>query len=213
MVPVERQHATARFRAAGVNLMVRDPDRHVLNPRANQHATQGNQQLLRYAGGPHGKEPGQRTILSLSIGLQTTIKDKLLKVGITPPIHPDPNGTLMVDTKDLPRVGIWLMPDNRIKGILEHFVEQMIPTNDPVWPRSCKYVDDIPETERKFKINSTQKAKIHAWLATRKKPGLRTGTAILAQDFEIDGDLAQTFFTWLQKLFELEKLEEIETNS
>ena len=143
----------------------------------------------------------------------TSIIDKLLKVGITLPNHPDPNGTILVDTKVLPRVGIWLMPDNRIKGILEHFVEQMIPTNDPLWPRSCKYVDDIPETERKFKINNTQKAKIHAWLATRKNPGLRMGTAILAQDFEIDGDLAQTFFTWLQKLFELEKLEEIETNS
>ena len=129
-----------------------------------------------------------------------SLRDRLLKNEIPVPSHCDPNGTII---EGKPRIGIWLMPDNSAHGTLEHFVEKMIPAGDPVWPLSQQYIDDIPENQREFKKSYSQKAKIRAWLATRKVPGQFMGTAIKAQDLKVDGDLATKFFTWLQELFEL----------
>lgn len=132
----------------------------------------------------------------------TSIRDRLSKVGVTLPENPDLHGTI-VDTGDLPRVGIWLMPDNESQGALEHFVERMIPSDDAVWPLSRQYIEGIPEEHRRFKESHSQKAKIHAWLAARETPGLLMGTAISSEDLQLDGDLVEKFVAWLQKLFGL----------
>ena len=121
-----------------------------------------------------------------------------------------PHGTI-ADTGDLPRVGIWLMPDNEAPGALEHFVEEMIPSGDAVWPLSRQYIEGIPEAHRRFKESHSQKAKIHAWLATRETPGLLMGTAISSEDLQLDGDLVEKFAAWLQELFDLERLQDQKT--
>ena len=132
----------------------------------------------------------------------TSIRARLSKVGVTLPEVPDLHGTI-VDTGDLPRVGIWLMPDNESQGALEHFIEKMIPSDDAVWPLSRQYIEGIPEEHRRFKESHSQKAKIHAWLATRETPGLLMGTAISSEDLQLDGDLVEKFVAWLQELFGL----------
>ena len=142
-----------------------------------------------------------------------SIKGRLLKVGLTIPESPDPCGTIIEDTEDLPRVGIWMMPDNDRKGYLEHFIEKMIPADDSVWPLSQQYIEGIPQKHRRFKERRIQKAKIHAWLAARERPGLFMGQAIKAKELHTSGELVTNFTTWLQKLFKLEKLEDIETTS
>ena len=58
------------------------------------------------------------------------------------PHQPDPKGTI-IDGK--PKIGIWLMPDDQSPGELEDFVAKMIPHNDPMWPLSVQYIDEIPE--------------------------------------------------------------------
>ncbi len=37
-------------------------------------------------------------------------------------------------------VGVWLMPDNRSRGMLEHFVETLVPERDQLWDRALKAV-------------------------------------------------------------------------
>ena len=133
-----------------------------------------------------------------------SIKGRLLKVGITIPEAPDPNGTIIEDAEDLPRIGIWMMPDNVSQGYLEHFVEKMIPAGDPVWPLSQKYIEGIPDEHRRFKERHNQKAKTHAWLAAREKPGLFMGQAIGAQELHTSGELVIKFTSWLQELFKFE---------
>lgn len=100
----------------------------------------------------------------------------------------------------LPRVGVWLMPDNSSAGELEDFVSQMVPDYDPVWPRAERYIDDIPATDRKFSSSKVSRAKVYAWLATRRDPR-RMGEAIRTRDLAVDGDLCQAFVEWLRKLF------------
>ena len=113
---------------------------------------------------------------------------------------PNPDGTIIVGTDEMPRVGIWLMPDNILPGELEDFVVQMIPDGDPVWPRSEAYIDDIPASDRKFAVGKTLRAKLHAWLAAREDPR-QMGLAVRARDLEVDGALCRKFVAWLTKLF------------
>lgn len=99
-----------------------------------------------------------------------------------------------------PRVGIWLMPDNRSSGELEQFIGSLIPEDDPVWPRAVQYVDGIPEPDRKFAPAKAQRARIHAWLATRKEPR-KMGEAIGALDLDTSVGVAAEFASWLRRLF------------
>ncbi len=122
---------------------------------------------------------------------------QLRKANIQAPSSPDPTGTI-IDSK--PRVGIWLMPDNTAPGEIEDFVTTMIPAGDPVWPRSQHYIDDIPKAERKFSDGKIQRARLHAWLATRADPR-KMGSAVGACDLNINGTLCQDFLAWLTKLF------------
>ena len=107
------------------------------------------------------------------------------------------HGTV-VDGK--PRVGIWLMPDNRSAGELEDFVKALIPDGDPVWPMAVRYIEGIPPGVRKFTSNKILRAKIHAWLATRQEPR-KMGTAIYVRDLNAAAPVAIRFTDWLRELF------------
>ena len=127
------------------------------------------------------------------------VANRLSNEGIEAPKHPDPTGTI-IDPQGKPRVGIWLMPDNKASGELEDFVVQMIPAGDRVWPLSQRYIEEIPEVEKRFSEKKKLRAQLYAWLAARKDPR-RMETAIEARDLEVNGELSQKFIAWLTKLF------------
>ena len=124
------------------------------------------------------------------------LKDKLDTEGIQIPGSPGPDGTIV---EGIPRVGIWVMPDNVSAGELEDFISVMIPDDDPVWPLSSDYIDSIPPDHRKFSNKKEKRAKVHAWLAARKNP-IPMGLAIKECDLEINGALCQRFIRWLDNL-------------
>ena len=128
------------------------------------------------------------------------VADRLLGAGVSVPSSPDVDGTIIDATADRPRVGIWIMPDNRSPGELEDFVIDMIPNSDLVWPRSVNYIDGIPISEREFSEGKTDRAKLYAWLATRRQPP-HIGAAIGAGDFELDTSRCRVFIDWLERLF------------
>ncbi|MXX97345.1 MAG: hypothetical protein F4065_09005 [Rhodothermaceae bacterium] len=114
------------------------------------------------------------------------------------PRKPKPNGTIINNVR--PRIGIWLMPDNASPGELEDFISRLVPEGDAIWPRANQYINEIPEGDRKFKERKESKAKVHAWLATRKEPH-RMGTAITAGDLDLATPIAKGFHRWLHQLF------------
>ena len=128
------------------------------------------------------------------------VSNQLRSAGISTPRTPDPNGTIISPTGDVPRIGVWLMHNNQSPGELEDFVATMLPGGDPVWPLARDYIDGIPEGDRKFASGKTLRAKIHAWLAARDRPR-QMGAAIEALDLDIDGDLCTRFTDWLGRLF------------
>ena len=127
----------------------------------------------------------------------SAVSGRLREEGIEMSGSPKAGGTIQEGS---PRVGIWLMPYNTSSGELEDFVSKMIPDDDPVWPVSQSYIDGIPVAHRKFIGKKIQRAKVHAWLATREDPR-PMGAAVGAGDLQVDGQLSTTFADWLPKLF------------
>lgn len=151
------------------------------------------------------KAPGRQTIGILvdsnddRIKRWTEITRELERArGIQMPEVPAENGFIINDSKL--RIGVWLMPDNVSTGELEDFICELIPERDTIWPRAKRYIDEIPAADRKFKDRKKMKAKVYAWLATRKRPGLM-GVAITIGDLNPEAPIAKKFCRWLHQLF------------
>ena len=122
---------------------------------------------------------------------------QLRQAAVDPPTRTSAAGTVV---EGKPRVGIWLMPGNGSTGELEDFIQRLLQSGDPVWPRAQRYIDDIPASHRKFTAGKILRAQIHAWLATRKEPR-KMAAAIGAGDLNAKDPLATQFVDWLRRLF------------
>lgn len=128
-----------------------------------------------------------------------SISDQLREASCAVPASVSEGGAIFAGPRDI-QIGVWLMPDNERSGELEDFVADLIPTDDPIWPRAKRYIDDIPDDLRRFRPQKLTRAYVHAWLATRKAPR-PMGLAIKAGDLRHDAEIAFQFVQWLQKLF------------
>lgn len=128
------------------------------------------------------------------------VKKKLVHAGVSPPDNLGKSGCIFGTD---PIVGVWIMPNNDSKGELENFYIKMIPSEDSIWPLAAQFIDEIPTGAQKFDITNlekAEKAKLFAWLATRKKPG-RMGPPISKGEVDVTSDLSVKFLKWLDKLF------------
>ena len=119
----------------------------------------------------------------------------------TCPKEPDPQGTIIVESGK-PLVGIWIMPDNKVTGMLEDFVAALIPDGDPLWPRAQQCVDQIPREQRPFKEAILPKAKIHTWLAWQEEPGVKMGGAIGKTYLNQHAQEAERFIAWIRRMLD-----------
>lgn len=121
------------------------------------------------------------------------------------PSTPDPAGTI-VEVEQADRVltvGLWIMPDNQLPGLLEDFVSFLVPANDPLWGRAEDCVRHIPEKQRRFRDQHRVKAYLHTWLAWQKEPGKPMGQAITARYLDANLPPAHQLMSWVKQLFEL----------
>jgi hypothetical protein len=129
------------------------------------------------------------------------IKGILERAGyISIPDSPDPTGTI-VEHPDLPRVGVWIMPDNALPGVLEDYLSFLVPEGDVLFDRARRCVSEIPIEERRFIKSHFTKALIHTWLAWQDDPGTPFGQAITKRYFDSDGPHVQGLLDWLTRLF------------
>lgn len=151
----------------------------------------------------------ERTVLGIMLdandhpdGRWQAVGYRLRKAGIALPSFPQPKGAVINSdpSTGLPRVGVWMMPNNQSAGELENFLKEMLPPNDPVWPLAQEYINGIPPDHREFQEGKTLRAQVHAWLAARKEPR-QPGLAVKARDLEIGGPLCVRFTAWLRDLF------------
>ena len=99
------------------------------------------------------------------------------------------------------RVGVWLMPDNRASGALEHFLKDLVDENDPLLALAHESTTAARDRGATFPEVKYVKAVIHAWLSWQEEPGRPFGTAIAAKYFNSDSQTALSFLRWFDELF------------
>jgi hypothetical protein len=105
----------------------------------------------------------------------------------------------------LKRVGVWVMPNNQLPGMLEDFVALLMPEDDNLRPKAEEILREI-EREGLNRYGDIHRAKalIHTWLAWQETPGMPMGQAITARVLRRESAIAKVFADWLQRLFEAE---------
>jgi hypothetical protein len=130
------------------------------------------------------------------------VRNRLVSSGYhSIPALPVANGWISSEP-DLPRVGVWLMPDNHLPGMLEDFVAMLIPHGDPLHSKAENVLAEIERAGlHRYPDIHQPKALIHTWLAWQEIPGQPMGLAITARALRHDMPLALDFIAWLRRLF------------
>jgi|SRR2546421_1189571 len=133
-----------------------------------------------------------------------SVRNRLIPFGYSAvPSTPFPQGTIVVEN-ERPVVGIWLMPDNKVPGMMEDFISFLVPPDDLLWPLTVDVLTRVIETDCRFPLVHKSKALIHTWLAWQRKPGTPTGRAITSHYLDANAPHAQLLMTWIRQLFNLE---------
>ncbi len=133
-----------------------------------------------------------------------SLGDRLKKAGYEGvPDEPDADGTILSPPPKslLPRVGIWIMPDNQTEGILEDFLRLLVPPSSRLFDHVESSVAAIPAGERLFSFRDQPKAIMHTWLAWQAEPGKPFGTAITAKFLDANVAQVDVLVAWLKNLF------------
>jgi hypothetical protein len=131
------------------------------------------------------------------------LRNILIQCGyVNVPTGPSPEG-LIIEQDGRPAVGIWIMPDNTLPGMLEHFIGFLVPLGDTLWPRAERCVEQIPEPERRFQPQHQIKAHVHTWLAWQEDPGTPMGQAITKRYLDAEAQHAKRLMGWVRRLFNL----------
>ena len=128
---------------------------------------------------------------------------RLRNVGLCVPRDIPPEGFVGESVKYRARVGVWLMPDNRREGTLEHFLETLVREDDPLFLHAQQSTEQAKKLGAKYSDTEAPKAALHAWLAWQENPGLPYGSAIRARYFDHDSEVAEEFVAWFRCVFQI----------
>lgn len=99
-------------------------------------------------------------------------------------------------------IGIWIMPDNNINGMLEDFIISLASEADPLMQKAESILNELEESQiQQYKSVHRSKAKIHTFLAWQDEPGKPMGTAITAKILNPNSEHAEVFVHWIKQLF------------
>lgn len=110
-------------------------------------------------------------------------------------IHTLPNGI---------KFGVWIMPDNKMRGMLETFLTYMISTGDEaLWQFAQEVVQEAKSKGAVYTDPHLDKANIYTWLAWQNPPGRQLHQAIKERILHPKHPNAQRFVTWFKNLYDL----------
>ena len=132
------------------------------------------------------------------------VRDRLRREGLTVPDFPQDAGWVGAGFLPNSRVGVWLMPDNRLRGTLEDLLALLVPADDAHWPHATEAVRCAVERDASAHNAAWHsKARIHTWLAWQDHPGQPFGTAITARVLSrTDAPEAMAFVSWFERLYQ-----------
>jgi hypothetical protein len=116
-----------------------------------------------------------------------------------------PEAGLIIEADNGVRVGIWIMPDNKLPGMLETFLGYLLPTdNSTLWEFAESTINSAKEQGAPFTEYHREKARIYSWLAWQKPPGRQLHQAIKERILDPQHPEAQQFIRWFRQLYQLE---------
>lgn len=132
-------------------------------------------------------------------GTWEKVKNILNEEGYSPPSDPDPVGTIIAEDNK-PKIGIWLMPDNNLDGMLEDFCIKLAPPAALQFAEQCRD-DAVSNGHATFKKCHESKATLHTYLAWQDTPGIPLGLTIFKGSLGHNNPAAETFVDFLKRLF------------
>lgn len=103
------------------------------------------------------------------------------------------------------RLGVWIMPDNRMQGMLETFLSLLVPAeHEALWSWTDELCDEARRKGAPFRNPYRDKARIHSWLAFQDPPGRPLHNAIIERVLDPTSPKAKAFVSWFRRLYDLE---------
>lgn len=101
------------------------------------------------------------------------------------------------------KLGVWMMPDNQMRGMLETYLGYLIPTeNEPLWSYTKEVVEKAKDHHRaSFKDVHKDKALIHTWLAWQEPPGRQLHDAVKFKILDPKHPKSKAFVDWFKLLY------------
>jgi len=108
------------------------------------------------------------------------------------------NGLVHSEGKQ-PRLGVWIMPNNKDNGALEEFYLELADIDTDFIDKTIQQAEEKNLTS--FKPQHRNKAIMHTCFAWQNKPGMPLHAAINEITLDNNADIARDFKGWLVKLF------------
>lgn len=104
---------------------------------------------------------------------------------------------------DTPKIGVWLMPNNQGRGMLETFLQQLIPTGRADLLEYARQSTDTAKEKHQapFLPVHRDKAVVHTFLAWMDEPGRPFGVSFQNGSFDANSTPARLFVEWVKRLF------------
>ena len=131
-----------------------------------------------------------------------SLRNILIPLGYIVPNEPEPTGSIVYSNINSTVVGIWIMPDNQVGGMLEDFARILIPEEDIFISTAERIISEIEMGgAARFSNSHRSKALIHTWLAWQEAPGTPMGLALTKSYLNHNHRLCSLFVNWLNSLF------------
>jgi hypothetical protein len=127
------------------------------------------------------------------------------------PATPPPEGAI-ARSQEGKSLGVWLMPDNQSRGMIETFLAYLIPAGgSALWAYAQEAVTEAQQRAPHrddgrrdvYREAHRDKAAIHTWLAWQDPPGAQLHHAVLQHVLDPQSRRAASFVTWFRRLYEL----------
>lgn len=115
-----------------------------------------------------------------------------------------PEKGLIHTTSNTIKFGVWIMPDNKMQGMLETFLAYMLPNeNELLWQFSQETTQEARRKGAPFIESHYDKANIYTWLSWQNPPGRQLHQSIMERILNPQHPNAQNFVSWFKDLYSL----------
>ncbi|MCZ8037365.1 MAG: hypothetical protein O9276_04335 [Microcystis sp. LE17-20A] len=113
-----------------------------------------------------------------------------------------PAAGLIITLESGIKFGVWMMPDNQSRGMLETFLAYLVPDNN-LWQYTQNKVIEAKQQGATYRDYHLDKANIHTYLAWQDPPGKQLHDAVKQRILNQSYPQSANFLRWLQELYEI----------